>query len=493
MNKILFFVAWLLTINTTTVMAQTPTDVNNFSIINLGIPALADGGMVALDTNGDGIHDRIVYSGVENLALPNVLESKLQGRVLDFNPNTVKYEINTNINITPGIRGFMTSGQIDGLHGQDILHGGALDFEVSSPTRPFLHVYMATASGGYNTVELTGLYYSTGDLFDYDNDGDLDIFAVGLDVDNKPRFIVYTNTNGQFTETYNVTDPAWSRKGSHVLIDHDNDGYMDIVMNGGAENNSVKGYVVFNNGDGTFTRTNNELFSGAKGAFVLYKGSNNTKRIITTGTADRETRVITYDANNNVSEINRGTIAKGYYRSAAITYDFNHDGTMDYYVTGIPGANDGVADLYLNDGTENFTLSTGFKPVGYVYPMVEIVRLPINGVVNDVLITMGNKYSYPYSYIETTSYVLAKPAILSTETVVTDDNINIYPNPTTGRITIDAPSGIEKFSIYTVSGREIVTAIGVNTIDISMYSNGLYVLRYKTKGGKTTSQKIVKH
>jgi len=75
------------------------------------------------------------------------------------------------------------------------------------------------------------------------------------------------------------------------------------------------------------------------------------------------------------------------------------------------------------------------------------------------------------------------------------NNISIYPNPTTGQLTIDngelKMNSIEIFDVY---GRIIVNCqlSIVNSIDISDLSNGVYFLKISTEKGMVT-KKIVKY
>ncbi len=67
--------------------------------------------------------------------------------------------------------------------------------------------------------------------------------------------------------------------------------------------------------------------------------------------------------------------------------------------------------------------------------------------------------------------------------------INLYPNPTTGIVNIDA-EGIESVEVIDLSGRTVMSANG-NTMDISALNNGVYTVRINTVNG-TSIQKIVK-
>jgi hypothetical protein len=92
-------------------------------------------------------------------------------------------------------------------------------------------------------------------LFDYDNDGWLDIFFVngtrsGLPSDGQPtNFLFHNNRDGTFTDVTEKAGLARSGWGQGCCVgDYDNDGFDDLVV-------TYWGGVVLyhNNGDGTFT------------------------------------------------------------------------------------------------------------------------------------------------------------------------------------------------------------------------------------------------
>ena len=94
-------------------------------------------------------------------------------------------------------------------------------------------------------------------VFDYDNDGNLDIFFTnGADIDTlkktSPKFwnrLFHNNGDGTFTEVTEKAGLAGTGYDTGVAIgDFDNDGFDDIFL-GGVHRNTL----YHNNGDGTFT------------------------------------------------------------------------------------------------------------------------------------------------------------------------------------------------------------------------------------------------
>ena len=67
--------------------------------------------------------------------------------------------------------------------------------------------------------------------------------------------------------------------------------------------------------------------------------------------------------------------------------------------------------------------------------------------------------------------------------------LNVYPNPTTGIVNIDAED-VVNVEVMDMTGRTVITANG-STVDMSALNNGVYMLRVNTVNGSSL-QKIVK-
>ena len=73
------------------------------------------------------------------------------------------------------------------------------------------------------------------------------------------------------------------------------------------------------------------------------------------------------------------------------------------------------------------------------------------------------------------------------------NNISVSPNPTTKFINIDMPNGNNNFvsELYDITGKQVLQANNMETIDVSQIKSGIYILRIKTDSG-VTSRRIVK-
>ena len=141
---------------------------------------------------------------------------------------------------------------------------------------------------------------------DYDNDGDLDIVAVGT---YQPHALYRNNGDGTFTNTAVQAGIADPRGGwGSLFADYDNDGYPDLYITRGGWSGAAENTLYHNNGDGTFTDVTH-----------------------TAGVADPQSSF------------------------CAAWADYDNDGYLDLYVAdGVIG--DGAANvLYRNNGDGTFT------------------------------------------------------------------------------------------------------------------------------------------
>lgn len=78
--------------------------------------------------------------------------------------------------------------------------------------------------------------------------------------------------------------------------------------------------------------------------------------------------------------------------------------------------------------------------------------------------------------------------IIGIENINTVNKINIYPNPTTGKISVEAEE-IERIEVMDLQGKEVYTD-NEKEIDLSKNSKGIYIIKVTSKKGVAV-QKIV--
>lgn len=71
------------------------------------------------------------------------------------------------------------------------------------------------------------------------------------------------------------------------------------------------------------------------------------------------------------------------------------------------------------------------------------------------------------------------------------ENLNVYPNPTFGVVTIDADD-VVKVDVMDLNGRVVTTIENTNRIDLSSLSAGTYMLRIETTNGRAVKRVVKK-
>jgi len=88
--------------------------------------------------------------------------------------------------------------------------------------------------------------------------------------------------------------------------------------------------------------------------------------------------------------------------------------------------------------------------------------------------------------------------VLATVTLETKSfgisNVKVYPNPSTGIFTIDIVEELE-FTVYDIVGKTIInqkSLVGSNTLDLSRFEKGIYLLSLINSIGETNTYKLIK-
>lgn len=248
---------------------------------NLSIPGTSAGKMQTADLNNDGLSDVIItgvdanYNYIAKLYLQNNegafiettapffgnsygsiltfdanndgnLDVLLTGFSNNYEPETKLYINNGNAVFTEKTNTGIANIYFSSLSAADYDNDGDKDVLISgfnSSYIPYTALYNNDGNENFilNTeINLMQLYWGSTSFVDYDNDGDLDIFISGADVNTLPFAKFYKNENEEFIEdleaeigisgTY-ISSVNWS--------DYDNDGDLDFVLSGLDGNNDA--------------------------------------------------------------------------------------------------------------------------------------------------------------------------------------------------------------------------------------------------------------
>ncbi len=211
-----------------------------------------------------------------------------------FTGNTVKNELYINQgklnfkNVTKNSKTALPNLWCNGVTTVDINNDGLLDIyiSVSGKEKPYGNKLLVNYGNDKNGVPIfkeEAKKYGIDDsghstqsvFFDYDNDGDLDLYVINYPITNfkAPSFLyaeaikhpnmetsshLYRN-NGDLTFTDVTKESGLLSFGLSIGVsvsDLDNDGYKDIYV---SNDFSSPDFIYFNNGDGTFTEKSKEV------------------------------------------------------------------------------------------------------------------------------------------------------------------------------------------------------------------------------------------
>ncbi|MEL6392109.1 MAG: T9SS type A sorting domain-containing protein [Bacteroidota bacterium] len=329
------------------------------------------------------------------------------------------FSIAENTPFDPVVFGDVAIADIDGDNHSDILISG-LNFS-SSPVASTL-LYTNDGTGQFTKRDGTsfeGVYFSSLAYVDIDGDDDQDVFITGINREDDPTSVLYTNDgSGDFSEIPSifpalsfseiafadvdgdddqdvliigeddfsndarlylnngsgffsvVFDTPFERvdEGAIAFSDIDQDNDQDVLITGYDNLNNAVAHLYVNNGSGSFSEVSSVPFEGVSFSAVafadvdgdndqdvLISGQNNQFLPTTNLYLNDGSGVFTIDASANFEDLGFGSIAFA---------DIENDGDQDVVITGIDNLGGDITKLYANNGSGSFTeINTPFEGV----------------------------------------------------------------------------------------------------------------------------------
>lgn len=173
------------------------------------------------DANNDGFPDLLVT-----------------GFSTSFAPDTKFYLNNGDFTFTENT-GDLIPAYFSSIDTADLNNDGFLDLLITGMGPTFTGkttVYLNDGNGSFSVLEtnLSGLYSGAARFVDYDNDGNKDIFIMGINGDSNNTALLYKN-NGDLTFTEDTENSAvitGLNMSKAEWADYDNDGDMDLLTIG---------------------------------------------------------------------------------------------------------------------------------------------------------------------------------------------------------------------------------------------------------------------
>lgn len=294
---------------------------------------------------------------------------------------------------------------------------------------------------------------------DYDNDGDMDCF-IGSTTSNEDHKLMRNNGDSTFTDVSIASGVTASQAfyHEHMFIDFDNDGWLDIYVNGD---------ILYNDGDGTFTLDpkSSTGLSGQGGAF----GDHNNDGFLDMLNNEDNKLYINGGNSNNWLKINPVGVQSNRNGIGARLELTTASGTQ------IRDVRSGEGFRYMSSLTSHFGIGADnqINTLKVYWPSGTIDILTNPNINETITITEGET--------------------LSLQDTAVDDLI-IYPNPTTGILNLNTTYGFEKaiYTVFDMTGRRVLnSAFTSNTINVADLSAGYYILRVMD-GNKIKTQKFIK-
>ena len=192
---------------------------------------------------------------------------------------------------------------------------------------------------------------------DYDNDGDLDIVAVGT---YQPHVLYRNNGDGTFTNVADQAGIADPRGGwGSLFADYDNDGYPDLYITRGGWSGAAENTLYHNNGDGTFTDVTHtagvaDPQSSFCAAWADYDNDGYIDLYIANGVIGDGAANVLYHNNGDGTFTNTAEtagVANTGNSLGTVWGDYDKDGYIDLHVINYGQSN----VLYRNNGDGTFT------------------------------------------------------------------------------------------------------------------------------------------
>lgn len=343
---------------------------------------------------------------------------------------------------------------------------GVVDFVAIGKVTNESIIYMSN-NGSYSSFALDNNSMILNDVVvaDFDQNNLDDIVIIGQHSIDFYR----NNGTGSFTKETILstsTSPLVLECLDLAIKDIDNDGDIDILSG------ETAGLVVYrNNGSGIFTPNYYSIVPEViffvhpididnDGDFDIIgkNGAGEVKWFINNGNG-----VMTFQATLlNIPNL-----------KSISSIDYNNDGLEDLYISYT-----NTISVFANDPTHTFTNEINvYQNSGLIMGQITGANIDNHGGMD--FVWSGGNNAIAFHLNETTLYLND-----------TDSNaLILYPNPTDG--ILNASKEIEKISIFNVMGKKIMETTNTNHINMSLFSQGIYILKVENNG-KSSIQKIIK-
>jgi hypothetical protein len=305
----------------------------NFSEVASPFPPASESQAILKDLDGDGDLDMFYSgSGLSNQLFTNVYSNDGSGGFVQVN--------------NPALPRFMRGAAI-----ADVDNDGDQDIFVSAQISTGALVTDVFLNNGSAVFSPQGSSVFTAvrgvvSFIDSDNDGDSDVIISGAGANNISSTRLYLN-DGSGTFAPNTESTFAAIAGQNIdVADTDNDGDLDILLNGGTRN-----LLYINNGSGVFAEvaTNFQQTDFGQNCFAdLDNDHDQDLLIIGSGTGGPSMPSTVYE-NKRANSFTQAAVLDNGFLSACAIEDFNGDGLKDVVIQSF----DSRTNVYWNTSTNS--------------------------------------------------------------------------------------------------------------------------------------------
>ncbi|MBA9072948.1 hypothetical protein GGR22_001074 [Flavobacterium gossypii] len=309
---------------------------------NSGIPGVNFGSVQIADMTNDGIADIIVNGNLGSEYITKVYQQNEGGTFTDLNAGLMGTYFSA-------IKAFDANS--DGIN--DLLVTG---FSTNFTPETKLYINSGTGTFTEKPITIPGIYFSSIDALDINNDSHLDLLISGTDYTPTTSLTIYTNDGfGNFTAQANNFTGIYN--GNTKFVDYNKDGLIDIFAIGSnaAGDNTVLLYK--NNLDGTYTEdtVNSASIVGvnmSKGEWLDFDNDGDLD-LLTIGFEGADVAQTRLYRNSTINQETCGEPGNNTGDLGCVT--FNYEGTSVTYIT-VRGS-DGNVWLQQNLGSASVATS----------------------------------------------------------------------------------------------------------------------------------------
>lgn len=453
-----------------------------------------DGSVAFSDVDRDGDKDALIVGNMPGFgieAFAKLYENDGRGNFIE----------DTEVIFDPVKSASIAFSDVDNDGDEDVIIAG---YEIDSlGAVPVIKLYRNDGQGIFSEktdISFDPVVQSSLSFADVDGDGDQDLLITGatsLTGGGRISKMFLNDGTGNFSEKTGTPFQAVS-VGSVAFSDVDGDEDQDVLITGQNDSLERTAKLYMNDGEGNYSEKTapfEEVLLGSV-AFSDVDGDDDQDVLIIgeNSSTDRIAKLYMNDGSGNFTE-KMGTPFDGVFEGSITFSDVNEDNAPEILLTGGNNSNNGIAKLYMNDGSGNFTEKTDIPFEGVF--MSSVAFSDVDGDDDqDLLITgTGNTEPIAKLYINET--------VSSTNELVNFDlDLQLFPNPSApDRLYVNyhtSNEGEADIAIYDMKGGLVMEKQERNSsgdqtlsIDISSLPQGTYVLELEEGERKGRAKFVV--